>query len=521
MFLIFTSICDCLRNRNGITLHLDEIDVNFLPSAKRQKRFNRKQAMRTIKLFSESGNHRKQRSFSKLKVSNQHLQLAILMFLLLNLAVQVQAQRFWLTTYEFPYGPKTGITLTKSNCLFVGLTNGVIMSCDEGNHFDRVLKTSAILSIFSTKDGKVLAGGYGKIFHTDASGQNWDSISINSSYPVIQFAENSKGDLFAIASGYSDEEQIYTGDGVFISEDKGLTWVHRNTGLGAYKGCQKIAIDNIDRLYVTTADEYISGNGGLFISDNNGLLWKHIDINIDGQNTINDYLRVETNYGLSVSPNDSVFFSFSGISANVGVDINIRKSIYDIEKSNFWETFKVSNSNLWWNDKSLYNIHFAVNGDWYSSFRGNINSGATYYLKNGINSWTKIDYGLGLNELGLRSEQHFVEASGGKIFMVQWMDERIYWTDASITTSVEPKPGQSSKLRLFPNPVNRGGDLTVLSKWNDTNYTINIYDGVGRIVFSTTGNGDLLNIKAPLIPGFYHLELIGIHSRESARFVVN
>lgn len=448
------------------------------------------------------------------------LKPAFLLFIFLNLAVQAQAQRFWLTTYEFPYGPKTGITLTKSNCLFVGLTKGVIKSCDQGNHFDRVLKSSAVFTVFSTKEGKVLAGGNGKIFLTDPSGQSWDSISINSSYPVIQFAENSKGDLFAIASGYSEEEEIYTGDGVFISEDNGLTWTKRNSGLGVYKGCQKIAIDKNDRLYVASADEYISGNGGLFISDDNGLLWKHIDITIDGKNAINNHLKVETNYGLSVSPNDSVYYSFSGISANVGIDINIRKSIIDIEKNNFWDDFKVSNSNMWWDDNSIFNIHFAANGDWYSSFQGSMNSGATYYLRDGAHSWTKVDYGLGLNEFGLRSEQRFAETPGGKIFMVQWMDERIYWTDASIPTSVEPVPGQTNKLALYPNPVNRGENLTI-RLWNEANYNINIYDGMGRKVFSTIGTGNLTQLHAPLNPGFYYLELIGIHSRESTRFVVN
>lgn len=471
--------------------------------------------MRTIKLSSESGNFRKQRSFSRI------LQPVFLLFIFLNLAAQVRAQRFWLTTYEFPYGPKTGITLTKSNCLFVGLSNGVIRSCDEGTHFDRVLKSSAVFTIFSTKEGKVLAGGNGKIFITDTSGQNWDSVSINSSYPVIQFAENSKGDLFAIASGYSNEEQIYTGDGVFISEDKGLTWAQRNAGFGGYKGCQKIAIDKNNRLYVASADEYISGNGGLFISDNNGLFWKHIDITIDGKTAINDHLKVETNYGLTVSPNDSLYFSFSGISANTGIDINIRKSINDIEKNNLWEAFKVSNSNTWWSDKPLYDIHFAANGDWYSSFGGSISSGATYYLKNSGNFWEKVDYGLGLNTYGLRSEQHFVETPEGKIFMVQWQDERIYWTNASIPTSVEPKTGQSSKLALYPNPVNRGENLTVQSKWDEADYFINIYDGLGRKIVSTTGNGNLLNIKAPLNPGFYYLEVVNNRTKESVRFMVN
>ncbi|HRX11444.1 MAG TPA: T9SS type A sorting domain-containing protein, partial [Draconibacterium sp.] len=257
----------------------------------------------------------------------------------------------------------------------------------------------------------------------------------------------------------------------------------------------------------------------LFISDNNGLLWKHIDLTINGKNTINDHLKVETNYGLSVSPDDSLYFSFSGISANAGIDINIRKSINDIEKNNFWDAFKVSNSNMWWDDNSLYNIHFAANSDWYSSFRGNINSGATYYLKDGGNSWTKLDYGLGLNTYGLRSEQHFAEASGGKIFMVQWMDERIYWTDASITTSTDPVEENLTEPRPFPNPVNRNESFSIrLDNWNICK--INIYDNMGRKIISETGLGSVHEIKAPVNSGIYYIEVSNKHSRKTASLLV-
>lgn len=451
---------------------------------------------------------------------NKHAFATFTLLIFFLIPSRLPAQRFWLTTYEFPFGPKTGITLTKENCLFVGVRNGVIRSCDEGKHFDLVLKSSVISSVFSTKQGKVLAGGTGKIFVADISGQNWDSISINSDYPVIQLLENSKGDLFAIASGYNSEAQFYTGDGVFVSEDKGLTWTQRNTGLGAYKGCEKIAVDKNDRLYVASADEYNSGNGGLFISDNNGTLWKHIDIDIDGKNAIPDRLNVGNTYGLSVSPMDSLYFSFAGIASNVAVDISIRKSINDIEKSTYWKQMKVSNSNLWWSDKSLYSIHFAKNGDWYSSFRGTVNSGATYYSKNKGNSWSKIDYGLGLNMFGVRDAQFFAETPEGKIFMVQWLDERIYWTDTSILTSTDPREEPAGELILHPNPVNRGENLTIRRQRDDATYQINVYDGWGKKISSTIHTANFDYLKTPSSPGFYFLETVGHRNREIVRFVV-
>ncbi|MBK6281304.1 MAG: exo-alpha-sialidase [Draconibacterium sp.] len=146
-----------------------------------------------------------------------------------------------------------------------------------------------------------MAGGSGKIFIIESSGQNWDSIPINSAYPVIQFAENSNGELFAITSIYDDSLRNYVGSGVFFSGDNGLSWTPRNNGLGIYTSCGRIAIDKNDRLYVAASDNYNSGSGGLFISDNNGIEWKHIDITIDGKNAINNNLQVGNTFCLSVS----------------------------------------------------------------------------------------------------------------------------------------------------------------------------------------------------------------------------
>lgn len=366
----------------------------------------------------------------------------------------------------------------------------------------------------------MLAGGIGKIFITDSSGQNWDSVSINSVYPVIQFAENSKGNLFAIASGYDNETEDVAGDGVFFSDDKGFNWTQRNSGLGAYLICEKIAIDKNDRLYVASADKYISGNGGLFISDDNGMLWKHIDITIDGKNAINDQLQVGNTFCLSVSPQDSLFFSFSGAAVNAGVEINCSKSINDIEKDNFWETYRISNSNLWWDDKNLFDIYYAKNGDRYSSCKGTIKSGATCYSKNGDGNWINVDYGLGLNIFGMRDAQFFAENSEGKIFMVQWLDERIYWTDASILTSVDPVPGALKKLKIYPNPLKAGENFSIQWNENDASFNINIYDGLGRKVISTVGKGNVSRLKAPLKSGIYYLMVEGRQTRETHRFVI-
>jgi len=477
--------------------------------------------MRTFTEILKKTKVRKNLTDQKLKGNSVIIAPVILAFIfVLLISFHAQAQRFWLTTYEFPYGPKTGITLTKNNCLFVGLENGVIKSCDEGNHFDISLKSSGVFSVFSTNEGIILAGGSGKIFITESSGQNWDSIPINSAYPVIQFAENSNGELFAITSIYDDSLRNYVGSGVFFSVDNGLSWTPRNNGLGIYTSCRRIAIDKNDRLYVAASDNYNSGSGGLFISDNNGIEWKHIDITIDGKNAINNNLQVGNTFCLSVSPQDSLNFSFSGTSINTYVEINLRKSIYDIEKDNFWNVYKVFNSVSWWNDKLLFNIHYARNGDWYSSNEGTRNAAATYYSKSKGQIWSKVDYGLGLNIHLIRTEQFFAENTEGKIFMVQWLDERIYWTDSSVLTSSDPGHDLLGELHLFPNPVNRNENFSIRLDNNYVACKVNVYDSFGSKILSETMQNNVHYMQAPVNSEIYYIEVTNSNTRKTAALLV-
>jgi photosystem II stability/assembly factor-like uncharacterized protein len=154
------------------------------------------------------------------------------------------AQKFWLTTYEFPGREKTGITITPNNQLFVSLTNGVITSSDNGNSFDKVLVSNSTYCIYSNKNGDVFVGGEGKIYITKNEGQQWDSIALNTNYPISKIIQNSTGDLFAItgilgANGFE-------GDGVFFSLDGGNSWQKRNNGLGIYTCIEQIVIDKND-----------------------------------------------------------------------------------------------------------------------------------------------------------------------------------------------------------------------------------------------------------------------------------
>src|SRR5690554_558395 len=406
------------------------------------------------------------------------------------------AQGFWQLTDEFTGGPKTGLTLLNDSILIVSCTNRILRSTNPGKTFEQVLIASSVYTTFTTASGKILAGGKGKIFISENDGISWDSVTINSNYPVKQFAENKAGSLFCI-TGESNH-----GDGVFFSEDTGKNWEPRNVGLGNLKGCEKIAIDKNGKVYLTIADENSTGNGGLFISENNGESWKKMTIYVD---SFYAPLKVTNTTGLSVSPADSVYLSFYGIASNFLVQLNICKSIDDVTYDNSWEYYQVHKSTSWWLDRPINNIHFSKKGDRYSSYTELVSQGATYYSEAGQNIWQRVDDGLGRSEDGWRKEQVFAETESGRIFMIQYLDERIYTTDKSLVTFVDSPVTPPESIQIFPNPVKKDAVLTIKTSNLNDNLECSLYDLTGRKISMQTIIDNTFELSNQVPSGIYIL----------------
>lgn len=364
---------------------------------------------------------------------------------------QANAQKFWLTTYEFPGGPKTSIALAGDSTLYASTPAGIIRSFNQGFKFDTVLKATNINSLLTVGSSSVFAGGWGKIYSSNDSGTSWDTIPLNANYPVQQIIRKQNGNLFAI-TGLIDTSGLM-GAGVYFSDNNRKSWTQRNSGLGGFLCANAITCDKNGRLYLAVADELATGAAGLFYSDNDGQQWHHVDIVIDGQMVIADSIQVVKTTCLTVTPQDSLYISFEGVAVNTLVKLTLSKSINDIPSDSKWDKIKMGNSSNWWLDRPIGPVHFAQNGDRYSSFEGSMKVGGTLFSKNGY-GWSRHDEGLGLDITGARNFQQFVETSAGIIFMIQYADERIYVTDTSSTIPNDvdniDKPGAFAGIYPIP-----------------------------------------------------------------------
>ncbi len=429
----------------------------------------------------------------------------------------LHAQQFWLTTYEFPGGAKTAIALKGDSTLFVATAAGITRSYDQAYKFDTCFTNPNIFALYITANQNILAGGVGKIYRSTNNGQTWDSAMLNNSFGVIKILQLPNGHLFAITAALSGN---FTGGGIYYSDNDGQTWVQRNNGLGNYLYLDGLTSDNNNRVYVTAADEYSTGNAGLFYSDNEGQLWNHVPIVFDGQNAVNDNLQVTVTRGLTVAPNDTLYFSFEGVADNTAVQVNLCKHINDVTGSAKWVQNKISNSNMFWMDKVLGNIHTAHNGDWYSSNANTISTGGTFFRKANTPNWQRHDEGLGLDIYQRRNWHQYVETSAGRIFMIQNLDERIYVTDTSRYTPTGLHDIQTPiEATVYPNPVSAGNKINITTTVG-TNETALLIDITGRAIATYNMAETGPTISTPDKSGVYILQVVTNKGVSSKRLIV-
>lgn len=440
----------------------------------------------------------------------------ILFLVIKTYSIALRAQPFWQQTGVFPGGPKTGIVLVGDSCLFVSAADGIFRSCDEGEHFQAVLTTPGCQTIFASSFGRILAAGNGKIFFSDDDGMQWDSVSFPTDFSITQFAEDVSGNLYAI-TGQLLIPEGFVGAGVFFSADRGSTWEARNNGLGGHLGCSRIISDASGMLYLGITDESIQG-GGLYISDNQAMQWQHVDIRIDGRGEISDLLNVGEVTGLSISREDSLYLSFTGIASNGLIQLNLSRKIGEDLLVTPWYVHKISDHVSWWLDVTLNNVFFSETGLRLSSVSGIPTIGGSFVKGDG-EDWLRIEGEIGRGVDGYYHPQIFVENDQGKIFMIQKDDEQIYYHEET-TTGIDDSPNYSFLLSIHPNPIQVGAQIKLNLTDPGGNVEAAIFDLKGNQLSRVQGRIGEISLSAPSIPGIYLIKAYDRQNHYIGRMIV-
>lgn len=396
------------------------------------------------------------------------------MKVLLNLVLWVgfqmaNAQGFWLTTRDFQGGPKTAFAALEDSILLTGTAQGIWRSDNEGYNWTKRLTSSPIYSLHAAPDGTIAAGGKGKLFISKDRGLTWDSIIVATPYPIVKIIETKDHEYFFIASGFTNEEG-FVGDGVFYNNGDLLTWQQRNNGLPAHLlSAEQLAVDKNGRVYVAVPDENTTGQGGLYYSDNDGVNWTQSPLTVTNLGTV----KVLNNFAISISPQDSLIISVRGTAVNISAQLNLIKHIDDVSNTSVWRPMPVRKTGNWWEDLILNPIHFAKNGDWYSSVSNSPSQGGAFYSVDQGKTWVKKTEGMGISITTFFEPTLLAEASSGKIFMAQLLDERVYYTNKSLINPIQlsgkvkddlgnPIAGVSLTVKNISTSSNQQGDYSII-----------------------------------------------------------
>jgi hypothetical protein len=350
-----------------------------------------------------------------------HRKVVPLFILAIFFSSSAYPQLVWSLLDSYPSGIKTCLAGLNDSILFTGTPQGIYRSGDYGKHWKRPLISSAVYNMHTSKSGKVLAGGIGKVFFSTDKGITWDSVDLKSEFVVKQFVETSQGEFFLI-TGILDDRG-FAGDGVFYNNGDLTDWQKRNSGLPFLSNyCESIAVDSKDRLYLGVADNNASGESGLFISNDKGEHWQHIPMTIENLGTT----RIENVWCINVTPDDSIIVGANGGISNYAFELNVIKHRDDVTNASDWKALHVWNTNMWWMDQIINKIHYSANGEWYTSITGSIRVGGPYKSASKGAEWTQVGRGLGLAVSNRYEHQFYHETADGQLFMVQHLDERMY-----------------------------------------------------------------------------------------------
>lgn len=211
--------------------------------------------------------------------------------------------------------------------IFAGSSTGVFLSTNNGISWDSVgLNGKEVVSLLATSDSRgnsvILAGTWDGAFISTNNGGIWISIGLSTN----------DVESLAVITDDSTIMNIYAGtrgSGIFLSTNKGASWIPKNTGLPMFSNIQNLFYHGHNLFAINEYDSL------LYISTDKGSSWKprltttsHNDIidclTFNPESGGESDIYVGTSQGLMVSKDNGLTWH----SFNEGfTDINIRSLV--------------------------------------------------------------------------------------------------------------------------------------------------------------------------------------------------
>ena len=319
---------------------------------------------------------------------------------------------------------------TNNNALFVSTYNrGIFKNEAKDSSWHHVLvlpKDQPLLSLYEANNGYLFAGGYGKIFRSDPSGEKWNEIPIHFTH-VKNFAEDLNGSLFLCSADSG---------GILRSTDNGLTWQPFENGLPS-KYVNNIAGDGHGNILCTLTNDRTNNYGGLFYLNHSTNQWVKTKITVKLDN-IHYNVKVNIIPSITITAGGMVYLSLDGAILNFGLFGVFKNSVSGSLAGTLWQTES-------WND--TINSPITLRFDQiFASRTGHIFSSRISSSSPGVFSKMKysskwIDCNGGLTPAA-RVKAYFTEGTDGTVYITTDFSNRVFFTKESL-------PGKKSQNIQF------------------------------------------------------------------------
>ena len=386
------------------------------------------------------------------------------------------AQDFWEEIIKPVNSPILALTVNDTNTVFVGFSNymGVYSYYPDNQQWQNTeMENNSAYSLFASKNGDVFAGtgGFFNIYKMHTIEEGWMPI-FSCSSNIVVFGSDSHENIYA-GSGYMN--------GLYKSTDNGEEWINCLTLEENEQSTSIIAKDS-NTIFLGSID-FMGIKGGVYRSVNNGNSWVHVG------------LRYEYISSLAINSEGVIFAGSRGNQTEGGGGV-----FKSEDNGNTW----IELTGAIWVTSMVIDTNDVI----YVGAEINSGQGGVFRsVDNGL-TWERIISGMGQYP----SVEGMCLSPDGYLYAY---DSKLYRSVNPLYTDISDKKIKINNFKITPNPAT--DFLTLHTTLKD--YTIQIADVTGRVVYSKYKSTEKSLNVASLNSGIYVLTVIGDNCSISHKFV--
>lgn len=457
--------------------------------------------------------------------------LFILVYHIYNTASAQLPPSFWRELQTFPtqtsnQGNTWLMVHPTTQEMYVGtLKEGIFKSANKGISWQQVfdLKDTAINKIIVGPQNYIyaIAGHY--VFRSINNGASWTRHDVGSNYQITDIERVGNRLVVSTATIVTllNDRVEFVGDGVYVSDDDGITWTQKNMGITYRKAITNLAVNSYDVVFASMAS--LDGlGGGLYYSTDAASTWNRVQqlSYIIPSDTV-DLTSIHHIHCLEVDEQDTLHLSFEGVSVNVSAAGNIKININDLFWNLPWHTERVRMAGYEWDNQPYHSLHFARHQQHrYSSLHTPLSTaiGGPYFQSAPQHNWARIPSGMLPIGYGY-VKTFFTEDDNGRVYASQIGDHRIFYSDTSVrlNNAVNEPKSKGIFVNLYPNPTN---NLLHISLQPNVVLThVVIHNSIGATFPAVVSNGSV-DVSA-LPDGIYFITVVTNKGSSTLRFIRN